>query len=201
VPGFRVGAGPRGNYVHLGRGGVYYRHTFPAHRPAPSPLASPHGALQEIESGSADAIVDSTSEALLEELRARRRKLALRPFGDIAAGRQTLYFLPDRLLVYDAAGIGAVSYRTLDVSAVRQRFIESSGVPADATVVDHTWRYVNKSGGPDRRFRDNVQIPVCLYDELTFRTPSGLHEIVQVSRSGVGEGFAAAVRHLASVTP
>ncbi|HEV7566337.1 MAG TPA: DUF4236 domain-containing protein, partial [Microbacteriaceae bacterium] len=25
VPGFRVGSGPRGNYVHLGRNGVYYR--------------------------------------------------------------------------------------------------------------------------------------------------------------------------------
>lgn len=25
VPGFRVGTGPRGNYVHAGRGGIYYR--------------------------------------------------------------------------------------------------------------------------------------------------------------------------------
>lgn len=25
VPGFRVGTGPRGNYVHVGRHGVYYR--------------------------------------------------------------------------------------------------------------------------------------------------------------------------------
>lgn len=25
VKGFRVGTGPRGNYVHIGRGGLYYR--------------------------------------------------------------------------------------------------------------------------------------------------------------------------------
>jgi hypothetical protein len=36
VPGFRVGTGPRGNYVHMGRGGVYYRATLGGQtRPAP----------------------------------------------------------------------------------------------------------------------------------------------------------------------
>ena len=123
------------------------------------------------------------------------------PVLSLAAGRQTLYFLPDRLLVYDSAGIGAISYRTLDLSATRQPFIEEESVPFDATVVDHTWKYVNKSGGPDRRFRDNRQLPICLYDELTFRTASGLNEVFQISRSGLAEGFIAAVRYLASVTP
>ncbi|HKR62165.1 MAG TPA: hypothetical protein VJZ00_00430 [Thermoanaerobaculia bacterium] len=123
------------------------------------------------------------------------------PVLSLGAGRQTLYFLPDRLLVYDAAGIGAISYRTLDITAMPQRFVEEESVPRDATVVDRTWRYVNKSGGPDRRFRDNREIPICLYDELTFRTSSGLYEVFQVSQRGLGEGFVAAVRYLASVTP
>jgi len=26
--GFRIGTGPRGNYVHMGAGGIYYRKTF-----------------------------------------------------------------------------------------------------------------------------------------------------------------------------
>jgi hypothetical protein len=30
VPGFRVGAGPRGNYVHMGRHGLYYRASPPS---------------------------------------------------------------------------------------------------------------------------------------------------------------------------
>jgi hypothetical protein len=120
------------------------------------------------------------------------------PVLSVGVGRQTLYFLPDKLLVYDATGVGAVSYRALDLSIVKQRFIESDGVPSDATVVDHTWRYVNKSGGPDRRFNNNPQLPICLYDELHLQTSSGLNEVVQLSRSGIGEGFAAAVRHLAA---
>lgn len=326
IPGFRVGSGPRGNYVHLGAGGVYYRHTFspgggagasPAQPVARRPAAP---LLHEIESETASAIVDSSSEELLDEIRAKRRKLLLRPFAitgsavllftilgagwpawavgtaavlclaiivaagyrdklaktvvilydlepqveeafrhfsdwaqalasagrtwhvaasgrvhdrrkyhggagailqrnvttvraaappfvetnvpvlSVGAGRQTLYFLPDRLLVYDRSGVGAVSYRSLEISASKQQFIEEGAVPQDATVVDHTWRYVNKSGGPDRRFRHNPHIPICLYDELVLRTASGLHEVLQISWSGIGEGFAVALRHLASVT-
>src|SRR5207253_1026495 len=86
--GLRIGSGPRGNYVHLGRAGVYYRHTFssdavPAPRcaPPPVPKATPDSSLHEIESGAAAAIVDSSSEDLLNEIRTRRRKLALRPFA------------------------------------------------------------------------------------------------------------------------
>lgn len=38
VPGFRVGTGPRGNYVHAGRHGVYYRASLGGgrHRGRPS---------------------------------------------------------------------------------------------------------------------------------------------------------------------
>lgn len=112
----------------------------------------------------------------------------------------TLYFLPDRLLVYDPGGVGAVSYRTLEMVASRTRFIETGPVPADATIIDRTWQYMNKRGGPDRRFSNNRQIPICLYDELSLRTPTGLNELFQISRAGVGDGFVAAVQHLASVT-
>lgn len=315
VRGLRVGTGPRGNYVHLGRGGVYYRHTL---SPGAAPLRTTT-TWEEIDSGPAMEIVDASSEELLDELRAKKRKMRLRPFAVVAGvflfflalgqawppaailiaaavalammlaagyrdriaktvvilyqlephaeqafrrftewaealaragrtwhvaaiakgfdrkyhagasslvqrhvsavrnaeppfvktnvsvfsvnvGTQTLYFMPDRLLVYDRAGVGATSYRSLTIEVSQQRFIEDGGVPSDATVIDHTWRYVNKTGGPDRRFRDNPQLPICLYDELTFHTASGLNETIQVSRSGIGEGFAAAVRSLAGVT-
>ena len=317
IPGFRVGRGPRGNYVHVGGSGLYYRHTVPRHIDAEPDVRGP---MRDIESVSADRIIDSSSEALLEEIRAKRRVFRLRPlavvwlvisflmsigarlpawavllvavigvaliiamtyrdrvaktvvilyefehaaetaFGrftewaqalagahrvwhvaasggsfdrkynagasslvqrhvtavrigeppfiktnvpvvSVGVGRQALYFLPDRLLVYDAAGVGAITYGTLEVASSKKRFIEDGTLPSDATVVDWTWRYVNKSGGPDRRFNHNPQIPICLYDEVTFRTSSGLHEVVQVSRSGVGEGFVAAIRYLANVIP
>jgi len=119
----------------------------------------------------------------------------------IGVGRQTLHFFPDRVLVYDARGVGAVSYLHLELSAASSRFIESEGVPRDAKVVDYTWKYVNRNGGPDRRFKDNRQLPICLYDELTLRSATGLNELVQVSRCGAASGFVDAVGHLAAVLP
>jgi hypothetical protein len=114
----------------------------------------------------------------------------------VGVGRQTLFFFPDRLLVYEAGKVGAVGYHEFAVTVGQKRFIEDSAAPSDARVVDTTWRYVNKSGGPDRRFANNRQLPVCLYDELHFTSPSGLNEIIQLSKCGIGDAFRAAVLEL-----
>jgi hypothetical protein len=334
VKGLRLGAGPRGNYVHMGRGGLYYRATLPPAReqrpPAPAfqqtipEPAVPDGSvgpMVEIESAAADKIVDSSSRELLQELHTKRRAGQVWPaaaigfavltlfawagkwplwvavaipivgvaltvlaylrdvqnktvvvFYDLepdlerafealheagaalagsaatwhveasgkvhdrkyhagasdlvnrkrnrissvepppyvktnvptismAVGRQTLHFFPDRVLIYEPGGVGAVGYKQLSARAGGTRFIESGGVPSDAEVVDRTWRYVNKSGGPDRRFKDNKELPVCLYDELALTSATGLNELVQVSRTGVAAQFANALAALASMIP
>ena len=100
----------------------------------------------------------------------------------LSAGRQTLYFFPDRVLVYDRRRIGAVPYEDLRVEADAVRLIEDETVPSDAEIVDRTWRYVNKDGGPDRRFRDNPELPVVLYGRLHLTSPTGLNEMFQCSR-------------------
>jgi hypothetical protein len=71
VPGFRVGTGPRGNYVHMGRGGVYYRATLggqtkPAGarpvQPYPSPAAfRPSDVVMEDVTGSTALELDDLS--------------------------------------------------------------------------------------------------------------------------------------------
>src|SRR5215211_5419813 len=86
IKGFRVGTGPRGNYLHMGRGGLYFRATFPhgsrqvRNVPASPPIASFSGdRLQEIESGSTLAMVDSSSAALLEEINSKTKKIRFWP--------------------------------------------------------------------------------------------------------------------------
>jgi hypothetical protein len=111
----------------------------------------------------------------------------------------TLYFFPDRALVFSTSGIGAISYDDLSVVVNESRFIEEGWLPHDAKVIGSTWRYVNKNGGPDRRFNDNREIPVCLYEELWFNAPSGLNELVQVSRTGAGQGISDAIQAMADV--
>ena len=65
------------------------------------------------------------------------------------------------------------------------RFIESESVPRDAQVVGQTWKYVNKSGGPDKRFKDNRQLPICLYGELELCSSSGLNTVIMFSNPNI----------------
>src|SRR5439155_9227662 len=53
VKGFRLGTGPRGNYIHAGRGGIYYRQTLGARRRGGR---SANRALQVHESPTRDEI-------------------------------------------------------------------------------------------------------------------------------------------------
>jgi len=84
VKGFRVSQGPRGAMVHMGRHGLYYRKSLgkPAtsnrgrseqlHR---SPSArTPEQGLTEIDSVSAEFIVDTDSQAIVDLIRDTRAK-------------------------------------------------------------------------------------------------------------------------------
>lgn len=61
------------------------------------------------------------------------------------------------------------------------RFIEDQGVPPDSHVVDYTWRFVNKKGGPDRRFNNNRQIPIAQYGFLQLQSQTGMNIHLNVS--------------------
>lgn len=336
VTGLRLGTGPRGNYIHMGRGGLYFRQSLgpharrgaangSGHTPASPQLApeeaasfSTVGPLHEIESGPVTGMVDASSVDLLQEMNEKRRKPRFLP-GAIAVtlvalallliavansdsqlpaalllpvviiglvccwfvsirdtlrkttvimydlepgaeaayaklhdaftaltscartwhiqsradvrnakyhagagsvlertairlsigappfvrcnvdvplvpvGKQTLAFMPDRLLVFEPTAVGAVDYRDLVATYEESRFIEGDALPGDATVVGHTWRYVNKNGGPDRRFNNNRQIPICLYDQINLTSSSGLNEVLQLSKHGACAAFRSAV--------
>ena len=331
IKGLRFGTGPRGNYVHMGRGGLYYRATLPSSTPSqprfqPANTIDPvipsgtHAPLEEIESADVSQIVDSSSQELLSELNQKRNKMRLWPiaatvsaiivflelsnaapnwlflitlvvgliltymafshdtlaktvvlfydfdpemekaYGQlhsaaeniagcaaawhieaqgkvhdrkyhagasslvrrkttfirkaeppyvksnietiaIGVGRQTLHFFPDRVLIYDSNGVGAVGYQELRIDVKPSRFIEDGATPRDAKVVDRTWKYVNKSGGPDRRFKGNRELPICLYDEIFLSSQSGLNELLQISRCDIAGAFAEAIVNLAKKIP
>ena len=54
------------------------------------------------------------------------------------------------------------------------RYVESESVPSDARIIGQTWQYVNKKGGPDKRFKNNRQLPICAYSQLNLSTSDGL---------------------------
>ena len=100
VPGARIGVGPRGSYVHLGRGGLYYRQSLSSvgqTRSATSRVipVSPHydTSLQEIASESAAKIVDSSSSELLTELNRVQQRWDSFPIIASIGGFVTLWLL------------------------------------------------------------------------------------------------------------
>ena len=333
VKGLRVGTGPRGNYIHMGGGGLYYRTTspkggsrtparaqpsyLPNHpRPQHEANAGTVGPMEEIQSAAVQQLVDTTSADVLAQIERKRRipnywkvvalasvilffmamnngvqgvalallaillvvvvgavryfnkvsktivffydleeparsayealtrafepvfqasrKWRINSQGDVlnrkyhaGAGQVVsrgaltttehgasfiktnipvpslegkhlqLYFYPDRVLVFDGQRVGAINYSELRLETAVSRFIEEEGVPRDSRVVDTTWKYVNKNGGPDRRFKNNTEIPVVEYEKIHFSSASGLNELFQVSRAGAASGIAGAIRAMA----
>lgn len=327
VRGLRLGMGPRGNYVHMGQGGLFYRKTLPSgtsnnqgNQNKPEPQQS-HTEIEpepltEIESDDLSQMIDSSSSDLVAEMNGKRQKMRSWPFvavfglaaaffifqnsqspipalvvASIAAlltilasvkdslrkttvlffelepeieslyqklhdafeqisscsskwhveaegavkdrkrnagassvikrtsislgkgsppyvktnisvpsipvGKQTLYFFPDKVLVFEANSVGAVSYTNLNISVDATRFIEDGSVPTDAKVVDRTWKYVNKCGGPDKRFKDNRELPIALYEDINFTSDTGLNERVEISKVGIGDSLERSISELA----
>lgn len=306
VKGFRIGTSPRGNYIHMGRNGVYYRAALGKKKtksptqlihPTQQSITPPTEELlfQDIESGDVSLIADSSSQEIIDEITSKRKKIpfwllsiplvfipAAGIFLAIAAGvllyflvdkrrkttilfydieeqteneiqqfysgfdeimscrqvwhvsaqaavhdrkyqagassivkrtkiriqyktplyiqtnvkvpmipvgKQKLYLFPDRILIFEGRKAGGLSYANLNITQHNQRFIESGIVPRDGTIVDYIWQYVNKSGGPDKRFRNNRKLPILMYSEILCQSDTGLNELVQLSKQGAGTGL------------
>ena len=105
--------------------------------------------------------------------------------GVFKSGKETLIFLPDKLFVIQKNKIGALNYSDITTDKRRTRFVESESVPKDSEIVGQTWKYINKSGGPDRRFKDNRQIPICEYGEIEMTSSAGLNTLFMFSNPNV----------------
>ena len=104
-----------------------------------------------------------------------------------------LYFFPDRLLIRSRRRFAALAYAALDLSSTESKFVWDEPLPHDAQVIGHTWQYVRKDGGPDRRFKGNREIPVVLVGVLELRSATGLEAAIQTTRVVAAQNVARAV--------
>ncbi|MGB5988752.1 MAG: DUF4236 domain-containing protein [Marinifilaceae bacterium] len=105
-----------------------------------------------------------------------------------------LYIYPAFLAIVDShKKFGLVDIRELDFNFDSQRFVEDENVPKDAEVIDYTWAKVNKNGSRDKRFKDNYQIPICKYGEISLTSKTGLNEAYSVSNYNKSLKFAQAM--------
>lgn len=114
----------------------------------------------------------------------------------ISGGRHTLHFMPDVVLVMDGSRCGALAYDQLSVIWNTALYIESEGVPSDTQVVGSTWQYVNKDGGPDRRFNGNRQIPKVSYQQMGLQGTAGLQKLLYLSKVADRQRFDTALSKL-----
>lgn len=107
------------------------------------------------------------------------------PYADM-----TVYVTPFGLLIDHGKFIEAASKRDASFSARGVNFrLNDMKKPKDAKIVGHTWKYVNASGGADRRYKENPEIPIAEFEQLDFTGPNGESGSLMFSCVGGGRSF------------
>lgn len=112
-----------------------------------------------------------------------------------------LFFLPDRIIVKRQERFACMGYDQLQINGELYHFVEEGALPSDATVISSQWRYANKDGSPNRRYKHNWEVPTCAYSEYVISSSTGLFEIIGTSQQLGFDGFAEAVKLMPSMAP
>lgn len=104
-----------------------------------------------------------------------------------------IYFYPNFIIVYSSKEkFAIIGLNELRFKFAPARFIETGTVPTDSKIIDRTWAKVKKNGTPDKRFKDNYQIPIVRYGNIALQTSTGLNEEYEFSNYEFAEAFASA---------
>ncbi len=104
---------------------------------------------------------------------------------EIKLKKETLIILPDKVFVVRGKKVALVDYKDFNISVSSSDFRENEKVPADARVIGTTWQYVNANGTPDRRYKNNRQIPICLYGTVRLYSAGGAGINVELMTSNI----------------
>lgn len=95
---------------------------------------------------------------------------------------EKIFFTPDRMLIFKKfGGVGCRKYNDMMARFSMTNFVETEFVSNDSEIIGYTWRYVNKSGGPDKRFNNNRRIPICRYGEISLKSEDGIDILLECS--------------------
>lgn len=105
------------------------------------------------------------------------------------------YLYPNFIVMFSSKyKFAVIGFEELDFYHQSVRFTETGRIPKDSKIIDKTWAKVNKNGSPDKRFKDNYQIPVVKYGEIKFLTNSGVNEEYEFSNYEFSVDFAKAFK-------
>ena len=101
---------------------------------------------------------------------------------------ETIYILPEKLLIEKNMRFGALEWKDMKINLGAVTFVEDAA-PSDAEIIGETWRYVNKNGTPDKRYKDNFKRYRCKYGVLTFTSEQGFNTVLYLSNKKKAEEF------------
>jgi DNA polymerase-3 subunit epsilon len=189
---YRVEDAPAANYERFaGSSGFVSRVHRVWHIEAEGALHTPY---QQKVNANANALV-RRSKVLLD-LAGPRILVTNIAVPSLHGKARSVYFLPDKVLVRHGREYAALPYAAVSGRMELQRSIESEPPPADAQCVGTTWQYANKSGGPDRRFKNNRRLPIMLYGRVTLTSPQGILMVWDFSRPDVAASLVAALNQM-----
>jgi hypothetical protein len=111
-----------------------------------------------------------------------------------------LYLYPTFIMMYeDDSNFAIIGLDELNVTFSPVNFTETGIVPRDSQIIRKTWAKVNKNGTPDKRFKNNYQIPVVQYGRLSFSSDTGILEEYQISNFELAREFADALQEYKSL--
>ena len=102
-----------------------------------------------------------------------------------------IYLFP-LFIVYFAGeqSFALLEYKDVQFISGATRFHEEEGIPPDSQIVGKTWAKTNRDGSPDRRFKDNYEIPIAEYGKIVLQSSTGLNEEYLVSNVASCQAFA-----------
>lgn len=101
-----------------------------------------------------------------------------------------IYFYPTFIVMHNSRDFAIIGFNELNLVHSPVRFVEEDPIPSDSNVIDKTWAKVNKNGSPDRRFKNNYQIPIVKYGQINLSTSTGVNEEYKFSNYEYSEIFA-----------
>lgn len=116
----------------------------------------------------------------------------------IRNGRATAFFYPGFVLVVSASrtDFALIDLKELEITYSRTNFTETESIPPDSEMVRKVWAKSNKNGTRDKRFKDNRELPVMAYGEITLKAQGGMKEALMFSRDDACREFVGAVVEL-----
>ncbi len=96
------------------------------------------------------------------------------PVIQMRKAKETVIVLPDCILLIKKNRVGAVKYENLSTDIYAIGEICNQTPASDCKFLKKVWLYTNKDGSPDKRHKDNRQLPVYEIGRIDISSPNGL---------------------------